>query len=117
MQEEMPVRLRADPERVRVSVRRVYEKNPYHSDDPSLEIRIESRADPSLFLKRRWIGTRPFDAIFALIALIEDASSIIEGIDLCVSRIDRGFDHPFGRMCSCIDEFRMPESEEEECDP
>jgi hypothetical protein len=33
-----------------------------------------------------------------------------------VSRIDRGFDHPFGRMCSCIDEFRIPGSEEEDDD-
>lgn len=49
----------------------------------------------------------------ALIDLIEDASKIIDGIDLAVSRIDRGFD-PFGRMCSCIDEFRMPGSEEED---
>jgi hypothetical protein len=115
MHEEMPVRLRADPERVRVSVRRVYEKNPCYPDDPSLEIRIESRADPSLFLKRV-VGTRRHDGIFALIDLVEDASKIIDGIDLVVSRIDRGFDHPFGRMCSCIDEFRMPGSEEEEGD-
>ena len=115
MHEEMPVRLRADPERVRVSVRRVYKKCPCCSNDPSLEIRIESRADPSLFLKRT-VGTRPFDGISALINLIEDASKIIDGIDLVVSRTDRGFDHPFGRMCSCIDEFRMPESEEEDDD-
>lgn len=112
MQEEMPVRLRADPERVRVSVRRIYEKRLYCPNDPSLEIRIESRADPSLFLKQT-VGTHPFDGIFALIDLIEDASKIIDGIDLAVSRIDRGFD-PFGRMCSCIDEFRMPGSEEED---
>lgn len=115
MHEEMPVRLRADPERVRVSVRRVYEKCPCCPNDPSLEIRIESRADPSLFLKRV-VGTRRHDGIFALIDLVEDASKVIDGIDLVVSRIDRGFDHPFGRMCSCIDEFRMPGSEEEDDD-
>lgn len=115
MQEEMPVRLRADPERVRVSVRRVYENCPCCPNNPSLEIRIESRADPSLFLERT-VGTRRLDADIALLHLVEDASKIIDGIDLVVSRIDRGFDHPFGRMCSCIDEFRMPGSKEEDDD-
>ena len=103
MQEEMPVRLRADPERVRVSVRQ---------KGVVWNVRIESRSDPNM----NSIHTVTNWPTFGLEDILQTAVEFIDGIDIDPSHPDGGYDHPFGRTCP-REMYDAPESEEEEDDP
>lgn len=85
--EGIAVRLRADPKRVRSSVRR--------TENGGLVLQIEDRQDPSKVF-RKYVTER--DAQFGLINLIEDALGRIEGIVVFHDSDPKlGFDHPFDR--------------------
>ena len=99
MREEMPVRLRADPERVRVSVRR---------DGSAWNVRIESRSDPNM----NNIHTTTNHPPFGLEDILREAAEFIDGIELEPLQSDRGFAHPFGRTC-LREEYDIAEDEGE----
>ena len=102
MHEEMPVRLRADPERVRVSIRR---------EGFAWNVRIESRSDPDM----NNIHTTTNHPRFGLKDLLQEAAKFIDGIDLDTTRAECGFVHPFGRTCP-REEYGASEGEEEDDD-